>query len=331
MKRLRLLSGVLALGFLVTSVTPVDAAWDNVFQVTCGRRARTAQRFPLFQSFSAPVACCNPCPPPPPVCQTSYVQRCYYQPVTTYETKTYYEPVTTYRTSYYYEPVTTVRYSSYFDPACCSYKQVATPVTSYQLKAQSCPVQTWVQRCCSVPVTSYQRSCYWQAQTSCCGNGGAPMMSMPMPGAPPNITEQRQTAPPPLINEQPNPQFDKYYGPSTPGASYRQLPPAGQPLPQTPPPSVKLDRIAFGPETPVTGQLVSEQNAPLANAKLLFVSAQRQAPQQNVTADTTGNFQATLAPGGWLIYVDAPDGRQVFHSRIEVTDQQASPFRLVSR
>jgi len=147
----RLTTGLCALGLLVTSVAPVDAAWDNVFQVTCGRRDRTSYRLPLFRAFSAPVACCDPCPPP---CTTNYVQRCYYQPVTTYQTRSYYEPVTTYRTSYYYQPVTSYRYSMYFDPTCCSYQQVATPVTSYQIRAQCCPVQTWVQRCCTVPVTS---------------------------------------------------------------------------------------------------------------------------------------------------------------------------------
>jgi hypothetical protein len=155
-----------------------------------------------------------------------------------------------------------------------------------------------------------------------------------MPGSPPSVTEQQQTAPPPVINEQRNPQFDKYYGPSMPPASYRQMPPVGQPAPQQPvqpAPSIKLDRIAFGTETPVQGQLVSSNSAPQANAKLLFVSAQRQAPQQNVTTDGAGQFHVTLAPGGWLVYVDAPDGRQVFHSRIEVTEQNAVPMRLVSR
>lgn len=308
------------LGLLVTSVAPVDAAWDNVFQVTCGRRDRTAQRFPLFRVFSAPAACCNPCPP---LCTTNYVQRCYYQPVTTYQTKTYYEPVTTYRTSYYYEPVTSYRYSMYFDPSSCNYQQVAVPVTSYQLKAQSCPVQTWVQRCCSMPVTTYHRSCCWEPQTGC--HPGV------MPLAPPGITEQRQTPPPPLINEQQMPQYDRYYTPplTTPG-SYRQLPLGGQPLPQDPPP-IKLDRIAFGPETQVQGQVVAQDNTPLANVKLVFVSAQRQAPQQNATADAKGGFQLTLAPGGWLIYVDQPGGQQVFHSRIEVNEQQSTPIRLVSR
>ena len=36
----------------------------------------------------------------------SYVQRCYYQPVTEYVQKKYIEPVTRNVTSYYYEPVT---------------------------------------------------------------------------------------------------------------------------------------------------------------------------------------------------------------------------------
>src|ERR1700730_14484544 len=134
-----------ALWLLCASASPAHAAWCNVFQVCCA----SCGGQPAVSNYASDP-CCNPCPP---TCTTRYVQRCYYQPVTTYETKTYYEPVTTYQTSYYYEPVTSYRYSSYYDPCSCGYQQVATPVTSYQLRAQSCPVQSWAQRCAQVPVT----------------------------------------------------------------------------------------------------------------------------------------------------------------------------------
>src|SRR5207249_5277461 len=133
-----------ALLLLASSGAPVQAAWCNVFQATCFHCRHKA----TSSYYYAPSACCpQPCPPP---CTTSYVQRCYYQPVTTYQTRTYYEPITTYRTSYYYEPVTSYRYSCYYDPCTCSYQQVATPCTSYQLKSQCCPVQSWVARCTQV-------------------------------------------------------------------------------------------------------------------------------------------------------------------------------------
>src|SRR5262249_58529256 len=100
MKPLRGIGWACALWLLGISPGPLQAAWHNVFQVccdSCGQRS---------VSSYAPDPCCNPCPQ---VCTTRYVQRCYYQPVTTYETRSYYEAVTTYRTSYYYEPVTSYR------------------------------------------------------------------------------------------------------------------------------------------------------------------------------------------------------------------------------
>src|SRR5947209_10077603 len=155
-----LMVGLCALGLWAAAAEPARAAWNNVFQPTLFGRSRTSTSYYVAPAvvYSAPVAAvpvvaaavpaCSTCnAPPQPSCTTSYTQRCYYQPVTTYETKTYYEPVTTYQTSYYYEPVTSYRYSSYYDPCSCSCQQVATPVTSYALRAQNCPVQSWAQRC----------------------------------------------------------------------------------------------------------------------------------------------------------------------------------------
>src|SRR5262245_13543147 len=118
-----------ALALLAASATPGRAAWANVFQVCCHSCGGASS-----SAFVDP-GCCNPCPCPQQVCTTRYVQRCYYQPVTTYKTTTYYEPCTTYRTSYYYEPCTSYRYCCYYDPCTCSYQQVATPVTSYRLRS----------------------------------------------------------------------------------------------------------------------------------------------------------------------------------------------------
>src|SRR5262249_10309813 len=143
----------------------VQAAWNNVFQVSCHRK-------PVVAAY-APAACC------PQTVQC--VQRSYHQPVTCYQTRTYYEPVTSYQTSYYYEPVTSYRYSCYFDPCTCSYQQVAVPTTSYRLRSQCCPVTSWVQRCMSVPVTTYQQSFYWEPVDPC----ATPTLRAPLPTAPP--------------------------------------------------------------------------------------------------------------------------------------------------
>src|SRR5207248_8503792 len=121
-----------------------------------------------------------------------YVQRCYYQPVTTYKQETYLEPVTTYRTSYYWEPVTSYRYTSYYDPCtgCC--QQVATPCTSYSLRSQCNACQSYVQRCRMVPCTEMRKSFYLEPVVTYhdpCGNpipgpGGAGVAESPPPNIP---------------------------------------------------------------------------------------------------------------------------------------------------
>jgi hypothetical protein len=315
-----------------------------------GCRQRAAAGYYVAQAPPAVAAAPSPCCPQP-VCTTRYTMRCYYQPITTYQTRTYYEPVTTYRTSYYYEPVCSYRYSCYFDPCSCSYQQVAVPTTSYQLRSQCCPVQSWVQRCCSVPVTSYQRCCYWEPQTCCSTPVAAPCagavgVQAPAVGVPsqppPNVEDQRLVPRPPAVNEQRNgggtgsPNYDRYYGPQDymPPASYRQLPAAPGPArpanPVQPPPQVRPDRITSAPVTQLEGQVVRGDNAPRPNAQVRFVSANPRGPQLPVTANSAGRFRVTLASGSWLVYLDGPDGRPAFHSKIDVTGD-ARRITLVSR
>ena len=136
---------------MLAGASQAQAAWDNVFQVTCfgcKKPPVTAQYYAPPVAVPAPAPCQQPCQQP--ACQTQYYLRTYYQPVTTYRTSCYYQPVTTYRTSYYYEPVTSYRYSCYYDPCSCSYQQRAVPTTSYQL-AQTCPVTSYLQRTHSFP------------------------------------------------------------------------------------------------------------------------------------------------------------------------------------
>ena len=67
MKPYRSLLGLGALALLVVAVEPADAAWNNVFQVTCHRRPRTANYVAAPVIASSAPGCCNPCPP---VCTT---------------------------------------------------------------------------------------------------------------------------------------------------------------------------------------------------------------------------------------------------------------------
>jgi hypothetical protein len=360
----RSMIGVCALGLLAAVAPPAPAAWNNVFQPTLFLRNRqpvAASQYyvPPAVVQSAPVVAaaspCNTCQQTS--CSTSYVQRCYYQPVTTMTTQTYYEPVTTYKTSYYYEPVTSYRYSCYYDPCTCSYQQVATPCTSYQLRSQCCPVQSWVQRCCQVPVTSYQKCCYWQPQTTCCTTTqGAPIPAIPqpgvvaqppvvqppvvtpppgaVPGGAPSITPPPGTSPyPPNVYENRTfgtgkSMYDNIYPPGPSGAPV--MPPASLKTPLPPPPAVKLEGIVLGPDAAVEGQVVHNDRTPRANARVMFVGAQS-GQRFFATANTAGRFHINLPPGNWNVYLYGPDDIAVYNSQVNVAGARLPGLTLVSR
>lgn len=348
----------IALVLVGIEATPANAAWCNVFQVCWHKNRRQTSNYYVAPvvAQAAPSACCQP-PPPQQCCQTNYVQRSYYQPVTTYQTKSYYEPVTSYQTSYYYEPVTSYRYSMYYDPSTCSFQQQACPTTSYQLRQQTCPVQSWVQRSATVPVTSYQQSFYYEPVTTCSSATTtaftAPGVAVrsPQPDWAPTTGPAVTTSPSAVAdprysngaavteNPQTNPnstlRYDRYYSPpqetSPPPTSglYRQSAPVQPRMPA--PASIKLDRIAVAPQGKVEGQVVQGGGASLAGTKLLFVHADRKEARQQASTDASGQFRVSLASGQWLVYVQDKDGMPTFSRKIEVLKQPAAPLNLVSR
>lgn len=342
----RTMIGLSALGFWALTALPAPAAWNNVFQPTLFHRDR--QPVAVSQYYVPPtVAAASPCQSCQPACpqtscSTSYVQRCFYQPVTTYTTQTYYEPVTTYRTSYYYEPVTSYRYSCYYDPCTCSYQQVATPCTSYQLRAQSCPVQSWVQRCCQVPVTSYQKSCYWQPQTTCCTTTpGAPI---PAAAQPPAVIQQQPVTQPPAVIQQPpvgaptapsitNPGQSLYppsvyeqkaYGTGNPPvpASAPVMPPASLKAPLPPVPPLKLEGIVMAPNSRVDATVVHNDRTPQANAKVMFRGVQS-GQVYFTTANTAGNISVRLPAGSYQVYLYDADDVALLSTQLQIPGAQA--------
>src|SRR5205085_4989054 len=71
---------------LLAGAAPLQAAWCNVFQVSCSSCGSPAvSYYAPAVSYAAPDpgGCCNPCQ----TCTTHYEQRCYYQPVTTYQSR----------------------------------------------------------------------------------------------------------------------------------------------------------------------------------------------------------------------------------------------------
>jgi hypothetical protein len=339
----------------VWAATALDAAaaWNNVFQPTlfgrchCHDKPATSYYAPPAVVAASPAY--DPCPQPCPQqqCTTSYTQRCFYTPVTTMTTQSYYQAVTTMQTSYYYEPVTTCRTSCYYDPCTCSYQQVSTPVTTLELRSKCCPVQSWVQRCVQVPVTTYQKSCYWEPKTTCCQTTTGPLIPMCPNGAPPNVqagiapmptptqgypptitpSPPGQTGPPPVIDQ------NAPVGPSGGKTSFSNQPqwqaPANVAPQSNPQPQVQLQRIVFGPESYVEGQIVRADQSPKSNASVLFVSADN-GKRETVTANDRGRFHVTLASGNWLVYVQGRDGTAQFHSQLRVQEQQTARITLVN-
>ena len=353
MKPLAIALGTLAVW--TATVLDASAAWNNVYQPTLFGRNRQRTTTNYYYSapavvhsapvavqaptiaYSAPAAC------PQQQCTTNYIKRSYYQPVTTYVTQSYYEAVTTTQTSYYYEPVTSFRYSSYYDPCTCNYQQVATPVTSYELRAKSCPVQSWVKRCAQVPVTTMQESFYLEPQKTCCqttigapiplGAGGAAFGNGAPMGSPPNViaSPPQNGSPPPLIKDSsapsgPNVGNTSFSNPQTQWQAPATIVPQSNTKPQ---PQVQLERIVFGPESFVEGQIVKTDNSPRANASVLFVSAEN-GKRETVTANNAGRFQVNLASGNWLVYVQAGDGTAQFHSRLSVQERQTAKITVIN-
>lgn len=316
------------------------AGWQNVFQVTCFHRSTpvVAQAPPVVV---APTVAGAP-PAPQQVCTTQYVQRCYYQPVTSYRLQVYYEPVTTYRTSYYYEPVTSYRYSCYFDPCTCSYQQVATPVTSYQLRACYTPVTSWVRRCGFVPVTTYRQCCYLQPQTTCyyvdpcTGQPVQPPAVQEVPRQPtvpaPSIQEYRTPTDSgsPLYNRTyPQPPQPEGSGPYKP-QMYSTPPP---PPPVYPRPIVpRLDRIALDNQPDGQGAIAGKLVQPPAVGDITQVVFVNEEVNQRSTVqpDKEGRFQVRLAAGNWRVYLRGSNGREVPHSTLHLRPGELRQLTLVS-
>jgi hypothetical protein len=323
------ISAALCLAALAGS--PAQAAWDNVFQPACNNcKSRSSYYGPVVAQASPAANGCQQC-------TTRYEQRCYYQPVTVYEDRSYYEKVTTYRTSYYNEPVCSYRYSCYYDPCTCSYKQVATPVTSYVQKAQCSPVESWVQRCCKVPVTVSQRIDYMvPIQTCTTTTEGAPIAVPQQPCPQPTYTPTAATVPlPPQPQASaPTPPIGPS-GPAGPGVGSGQNlyypptnPTSGNWQPGVGQPGVGANHVAA--TDAVMGQVVRNDGSPRAGATLIFINTATQQRSEATTNDV-GRFNTSLTSGSYYVYLASRDSNPTYHSQIQVLPNQATTVSLVNR
>jgi hypothetical protein len=154
----------------------------------------------------------------------------------------------------------------------------------------------------------------------------------------PGVGEQQQQVVPsrkPGVGEHTMPPAGRYQETQpppiagTPGG-YRQPQLRTPVLPASPPPRVRLDRIAALPGHNLEGQVVSGRS-PQPGARLLFVSADTAGRQQSVTADNQGRFRANLDSGSWLVYVRNGDGAPVFQEKVGVNDTVTRHVTLMVR
>jgi hypothetical protein len=317
MRRTTRMTYVLALGLLAVGTSDVMAGWNNVFQTTCcgGRSTRSS----FFAPQPAP-ACC-------PQTQVNYVQRSYYQPVTTYKMETVMEPVTSYRTSYYWEPVTSYRYTSYYDPCTGCAQQVATPYTSYKLRSQCNAVQSYVQRCKMVPVTEMRKSYYLEPVVSysspCCEptaacnncgpNGG------PNGGPTPGVAESSDGAQRGGVDSREPPRIPK----QAIEGSFPRTQPVAKPF--------RADRVAsLTNEGRLQGLVVRDDRiTPRPNAVIKFAG---QGGAEILTkADYSGRFAVNLPAGEWSMFTPGADGKSAFHSTLLVKNTDNRNVTVVSR
>lgn len=324
MNLLRLSIFGLAFGGGLISTSTASAAWNNVFQVCCNDCG------PPRASYSIPVpACPQACPQPE--ARVSYVQRCYYQPVTEYVQKSYYEPVRQNVTSYYYEPVTEYRYSTYYDPCTGCPQKVCTPTTSYRLRSQCNSVTSYVQRTSIVPVTSFKPitvqqpvvTYYYPPQIVGSASSFAPLP--PVTGGAPSVEEIRSNVPsvmPPNSSDR------------IPATEIPTIPPGGTSFPRPRPnTNIRPDKTASR-NSVVTfrGEVVlPDQITPRGNAKLVFMNADKPEQKEYVTANAYGEFDVRLASGNWYLYVGGENGKATYHRQVNLGDRDSYDYKVVSR
>ncbi|HEV3436485.1 MAG TPA: hypothetical protein VG122_03945 [Gemmata sp.] len=322
MNLLRLSIFGLALGGGLITTNTASAAWNNVFQVCCNDCG------PPRASYYAPPACPQACPQPE--ARVSYVQRCYYQPVTEYIQKSYYEPVRQNVTSYYYEPVTEYRYSSYYDPCTGCPQKVCTPVTAYRLRSQCNSVTSYVLRTSVVPVTSLKPVTVQQ-----------PVVTYYYP---PQIVGSATPSYSPLIPYSETPKVEEYRS-NPPGvmpqnSSDTTIPPPNVPTgPGTSFPrpgtntNLRPDKTASRSSVvTVRGEVVlADQLTPRGNVKLVFMNADKPEQKEYVTANAYGEFDVRLAAGKWYLYVGGENGRATYHKQVSLGDRDTYDYKVVSR
>jgi hypothetical protein len=313
----RLLIAPLTVAGLLWSSLPVQAGWNNVFLVSCNDCG------PIRRAFS----------PTQPQQQrdVQYEQRCYYEPVKVMRPERYTEEVPVQVKSYYWDPVTSYSYRSYYDPCSNSCQQIAVPRTSYVRKEKCETVMKAVERVRMVPVEVARKVCetrpvvtYYGPVTKSYGPyepiaGGSGTDTLPrvdeLRGIQPNVMPGERISPPNV--------------PVTPQEMGSQkISPAVKNNPK-----INAFSTSLSPEkTRIIGEVLgSDQQTPKPGAKIVFVNAANHEIREYATADAYGNFELTLQPGEWHLYVGKGDGQAHYYKKLTIAEGQARNFAVVSK
>jgi hypothetical protein len=83
--------------------------------------------------------------------------------------------------------------------------------------------------------------------------------------------------------------------------------------------------------TGVRGELVERDRVtPRIDTKLIFINASTQA-RQEIRTNSHGEFELTLTPGEWHVYVGTGTGKAGFHSSLTLKDGQTRDLTVASR
>lgn len=268
----------------------------------------------------------------------SYVQRCFYQPVTEMVQKRTLEPVTRNVTSYFWEPVTEYRYTTFFDPCTGCPQKVCQPTTSFRLRSQCNSVTSFVERCSMVPVTTLRPVTVTQPVVSfytppcpqpCpqpCPSPCPPAGSSFSPGGP--RVDELRTNPPNVMPPGNSDRIQPMDVPTNPSGE-TSYPRPGRNA------NLRPDKTASrSSNVPVTvrGEVtLPDQMTPRANAKLVFVSAENPEKKEYVNANAYGEFDVRLPAGNWYLYLGGDNGRATYHKKISVGDRETYDYKVVSR
>jgi hypothetical protein len=263
---------------------------------------------------------------------TSYRLRSQCCPVTSWAQRCCKVPVTTYKKCCYWEPQTCC---SLVDPCACKTTAASVPVPQARPVVPVGPVGPVGPVNPVVPSSPIVPTNPLVPSTSESHNPSLPYSPPPGGNGPTSSPLYNQYYTPPTQPLAPtNPMAPPH--PEGSGSSFRPksapfVVPTQKPAAPVAP---RLDRIAYDAapaQANLVGQVLRDTQQPKSGARLVFVSEGSSGRQEVATTDPTGKFQARLASGTWLMYVQDTQGKSVFHSKLQVKSDQVQQMTLMSR